>query len=392
MHKLLFPEGIDAGSFLQAYWQKRPLLMRAALPGWEPPLSPEELAGLACEEGVESRIVVEQSQDPRWLLRHGPFTEADFAELPDRRWTLLVQDVDKLVPNVADLLETFRFLPDWRVDDIMISYAVDGGSVGPHRDEYDVFLIQGAGRRRWEIHRRPATDDELLPGLDLRILSRFEADDEWVLGPGDLLYLPPGVAHRGQAEGDGCMTYSVGFRSPTLSELVTTYCDDLILRSVGNSHYRDPEGLAPARDPAEITPQALAHIGTLLDRALGDDRETRDRWIGRYLTEPKPHLQVDSPEEPLDPRELHIAFERRGLLVRNGLSRLAFIRGHGDTDYLYVNGEEFPLPSHLGGFLEALAHHRRLHFGYLSTWLARNTALDLLAELYNRGHLGFPDA
>jgi 50S ribosomal protein L16 3-hydroxylase len=391
MYRLVFPEGLGPEEFLRSYWQKRPLLMPAALPGWTPPLGPEELAGLACEDGVESRIVLAQEREPPWLLRHGPFREADFDTLPERRWTLLVQDVDKFVPEVAELLEAFRFLPDWRVDDIMISYAADGGSVGPHRDEYDVFLVQGAGRRRWSIHQHPAADDELLPGLDLRILARFEADEEWVLEPGDLIYLPPGVAHWGLAEGEGCMTYSVGFRAPTLNELVTAYCDDLVRRTVGDERYRDADDLTPVRDPAEISPQALRHLSDLLDRALSDQPEERDRWAGRFFTEPKPHLQVEPRDQPLEPRALHVAFERHGLLIRNGLSRLAFVRGRHGKDYLYANGEELGVPSRVSGLLEALSHHRRLHFGYLAGWLDQPGALQLLTELYNRGHLELPD-
>ncbi len=390
MLKLRLPEDLDPERFLHTYWQKKPLLIRGALPGFVSPLEPGELAGLACEEEPESRIVLQQAGDPAWVLRHGPFTEADFEALPETHWTLLVQDVDKLIPEVADLLEPFRFLPDWRVDDVMISYAADQGSVGPHTDDYDVFLIQGAGRRRWQIHHRPTSDADLMPGLDLRILSDFEAAEEWVLVPGDLLYLPPGVAHWGLAQGAGCMTYSVGFRAPTLRELAGAYCEDLIQRSVPSQRYRDAE-LHPTRTSAEISAGVLTEIRGLLDRSLTDSPAERDRWFGRFITEPKPRLLVQPAEEPLDARTLYTLLQERALLLRNGLSRMAFIRGSEGRDYLYVNGEELPFPSDQSGFLEILTQQRRLHFGYLADWLARGECLGLLTELYNRGHLHFDE-
>ncbi len=388
MSKLVLPEALDLERFLHTYWQKKPLLMRGALPGFVSPLEPGELAGLACEEEVESRIVLQQTGDPAWVVRHGPFREADFDALPETHWTLLVQDVDKLIPEVADLLEPFRFLPDWRVDDIMISYAADQGSVGPHADDYDVFLIQGAGRRRWQLHHRPTSDADLIPGLDLRILARFEPEETWALEPGDLLYLPPGVAHWGVAEGSGCMTYSVGFRAPTLREMACAYCEDLLQRSVSAERYRDGE-LRPARASAEIAPDVLQGIDALLDRALRDDPAQRHRWLGRYITEPKPRLVVEPPDQRFDARTLYTLLQERALIVRNGLSRMAFIRGVAGRDYLYVNGEELAFPSDRGGFLEALTQQRRLHFGYLAGWLEQGECLELLTELYNRGHLHF---
>jgi len=388
MHKLCLPEGLDAEQFLHTYWQKQPLMMRGALPGFSSPLDPSELAGLACEAEIESRIVLQQAGEPAWVLRQGPFDEAAFDALPETHWTLLVQDVDKFIPEVADVLDPFRFLPDWRVDDVMISYAVDQGSVGPHAADYDVFLIQAAGRRRWQVRHRPTSDADLVPGLDLRILSRFEAEETWVLDPGDLLYLPPGVAHWGVAEGSGCMTYSVGFRAPTLRELVGAYCEDLVQRSVSAERYRDGE-LHPARARAEISSDVLSGLDALLSLALKDEPAQRHRWFGRFITEPKPHLLAQPPHERLDGRTLYSLLQERALLLRNGLSRMAFIRGMAGHDYLYVNGEELAFPSDRGGFLEALTQQRRLHFGYLAGWLEQSECLGLLTDLYNLGYLYF---
>lgn len=217
--------GISAREFLRDYWQKKPLLIRQAIPGFQSPISPDELAGLSLEEEVESRLVIEHGAQP-WELRRGPFTEETYQSLPERDWTLLVQAVDQFVPEVSELLEHFRFLPSWRIDDVMISYAAPGGGVGPHFDNYDVFLLQGYGKRRWRIGQMCDSQSPLMKHADLRILADFEGSDDWVLEPGDMLYLPPRLAHLGTAV-DECMTYSVGFRAPSAAEVLTHFTDFL---------------------------------------------------------------------------------------------------------------------------------------------------------------------
>ncbi|MGJ8537754.1 MAG: cupin domain-containing protein, partial [Parasphingopyxis sp.] len=203
----------NSEAFLRDYWQKQPLLIKNPWDSWENPLEPDELAGLACEAEVESRLI--EQTDASWAVEHGPLPEARFAALGPSRWTLLVQAVDHYVPEVAALIEPFRFVPNWRIDDVMVSCAADQGGVGPHFDQYDVFLIQGSGRRRWRIGGRCDETSPLLPHDDLRLLAEFEASDEWILEPGDILYVPPGIAHDGVAIGDNCMTYSVGVRAPS---------------------------------------------------------------------------------------------------------------------------------------------------------------------------------
>ena len=199
---------LDVDAFLRDFWQQKPLLLRKAFAAWSNPLDPDELAGLACEPGVESRLIT-QSGD-RWGLEHGPLAEERFGRMDKAPWTLLVQAVDHHVPEVAALLEPFRFIPNWRVDDVMVSYAVDGGGVGAHSDNYDVFLVQGLGQRRWQVGARCDHTTQLLPHDDLRLLASFEPTGEWILDPGDILYVPPGVPHNGIAVGDDCMTYSIG--------------------------------------------------------------------------------------------------------------------------------------------------------------------------------------
>ncbi|HEB96404.1 MAG TPA: cupin domain-containing protein [Sedimenticola thiotaurini] len=386
--ELRFDRGLTPATFLREHWQKRPLLVRNALPDYRFPLTAAELAGLACEEEIESRLVLEKDGVRPWEARHGPFDETDFASLPDSHWTLLLQDLDKFVPELWPLLESFRLVPDWRLDDIMVSYAVDQGSVGPHVDDYDVFLLQVAGHRRWRIHTRPVSDDDCIPDLDLRILAQFEAEQEWLLRPGDLLYLPPNVAHWGIAEGDGCITCSIGFRAPAHDELVAAWCQHLIDTRIPAGRYRDPE-LEPQSHPAEITADALNRIGDLLQRFLQQDPAEFQRWFGRFITESKPHLQTLPPERSLSPEALLRLWQDHETLWRNPLSRFAFIRGQGQSHHLYAGGDEIPVPQRLLALLERITERRRFDYTSMQSLVRAPGAMNLLCRLYNRGHLQF---
>jgi 50S ribosomal protein L16 3-hydroxylase len=387
--KLRFPHDLDPDRFLRDYWQRRPLLMRQALPGYRTPLSPDELAGLACEPEVESRLVLERDGERPWEARHGPFDDGDFAALPRSHWTLLVQDLDKHLPEAAALLEPFRFLPDWRVDDVMISYAADQGSVGPHVDDYDVFLVQALGRRRWRIHTRPVDPDRCIPGLDLRILPEFEAQQDWLLEPGDVLYLPPNVAHWGIAEGDECMTCSVGFRAPAWRDMAQSWCDALIERRMPAGRYLDPP-LRPQQESAEIRPEVFERVARQMEQLARDEPALMQEWLGRHLTETKDNLQTVAAQPPLSPAEFTVELERHGRLLRSGYARLAFSRGDR-VNRLFANGRCHELhPGHVG-FLHAITQERSIHAGYLAPWLAEPECLDVLCRLYNDGIFEFPD-
>lgn len=317
-------------TFLRDYWQQKPLLIRNAFPDFESPLDGDELAGLALEEDVESRLVLEQGKTP-WELRQGPFEEDDFATLPPSHWTLLVQAVDQWVPEVQELLHHFRFLPDWRLDDIMVSYAVDQSSVGPHFDYYDVFLLQGNGRRRWRIGQNCDSQSPRLEGTALNILQDFEGTEDWVLEPGDMLYIPPGVAHWGTAEGDDCITYSIGFRAPSVADIFTELSQDIASRLSNDQRYRDP-ALTPADNPGEIPADTLNALDELIQRHLTP--EAIQDWFGRYMTSPKyPDL------EPEDPEETGQDWTRFPRLERHPASRFAY-RAEGDQATLYVDGEQ----------------------------------------------------
>jgi 50S ribosomal protein L16 3-hydroxylase len=321
--KLRFPERLNAERFLAEYWQRKPLLFRQALPGFDCGLQPDELAGLACEEEIESRLVLEKDGQSPWEARHGPFDEQTFSQLPESHWTLLVQDVDKHLPEVARLLDHFRFLPDWRLDDVMVSYAADQGSVGPHIDDYDVFLYQAQGRRRWKIHYQPVSEEDFIPDLDLRILPEFQAEEEWLLEPGDMLYLPPNLAHWGVAEGE-CMTCSVGFRAPSYRELASAWCDELIEHRITPGRYRDPT-LQPQAASAEIRPEAMAEIQDRLHRFLAQDPEQQRRWFGRFITDTKQNLQVAAIQHPLKPLDFLNRYRQLRLIQRNSYSPAAEI-------------------------------------------------------------------
>ena len=274
---------LSSNQFLSEYWQRRPLLVRNALPEFRSPVSPDELAGLALDADVESRIVLARGDAGPWELRHGPFQHSDFLALPERNWTLLVQAVDLWVPEVKELLKRFDFLPPWRFDDVMVSFAVPGGSVGPHFDQYDVFLLQVEGERRWEIAELRDGETEFLPQTDLRILRHFEASQQWTLGPGDMLYLPPRVSHWGVALTQ-CLTYSIGFRSPTVSELLSDLAVEVLAQD-HDLHYSDPP-LDSTMASEEIAPEFVKQVKELLLRALDNDELLAD-WFARFMTTPK---------------------------------------------------------------------------------------------------------
>jgi 50S ribosomal protein L16 3-hydroxylase len=250
--------GMPPARFLQHYWQKRPLLVRNAFAEFRNPVAPDDLAGLACEELALARIALHEPKRDRWTLRNGPFAETDFATLPKTHWTLLVQDVDKWDADAAALLAPFDFLPSWRVDDVMVSYAEDGGSVGAHVDQYDVFLLQGLGRRRWQVSTDPAAPRAFRDDAELRLLREFAPTHEWILEPGDMLYLPPGVPHHGVAIG-ACMTYSIGMRAPSQAELVGDFVDHLVEAMPEESRFMDAD-LSPARRTGEIDDAAIARV------------------------------------------------------------------------------------------------------------------------------------
>jgi len=337
----LAPLGMPPADFLRDYWQKRPLLVRNAFPGFESPLEPEDLAGLACEELALSRIVMHDRDHDRWQLRTGPFPEELFPTLPRQDWTLLVQDVDKWDADVAALLARFEFLPRWRIDDVMVSFAAPGGSVGAHVDQYDVFLLQAQGRRRWQIDAGEHPPLDFRDDVELKLLREFHPTYDWVLGPGDMLYLPPGVPHHGVAE-DACLTFSVGMRAPSAAELLGDYVDTLAAEADEALRYRDPD-LAPAADPNEIDAAAMARVLAALNLLRMDGGDRLGDWFGGFITRYRSPGEVAPGSLP--PRiELEYQLDHAGtVLQRHPLSRMAWRRA-GKGARLYANGEAIALP------------------------------------------------
>ena len=346
--------GLTPREFLKQHWQKKPLLVRGAFPDITPPLSSAELAGLACEDGVEARLVQQVRKAPGWKLRHGPFLHKDFKKLPKRQWTLLVQDVDKYVPAAAALLEPFRFIPDWRIDDVMVSYAADGGSVGPHADAYDVFLLQVEGMRRWDITTQ-TQPERTSAGLELRQVKRFAPEESWLLMPGDMLYLPPGVAHHGVAFGE-CMTCSIGFRAPSQLELLGDLTTLLVQGAGEGVHYTDPD-LVPAGNPGELTLEARARARQMLRAQLKPSDDALDIWFGSHVTETKEWLKPVAPARHSTTSRFEQQLERGKQLAWHPAVRVAWFSAR-QACHLFVDGKHHPLSERHTGFAELLGASR----------------------------------
>ncbi|WP_020560730.1 cupin domain-containing protein [Thiofilum flexile] len=268
---------ISVEQFLAEYWQQKPLLMRQVFPNFTSPVTPDELAGIACDVDT-ARLVQEKGGKTPWEVHHSPLRKRDFTKLPATHWTLLVNDMNEILPELQAIIAPFRFIPDWRIDDLMISYAVEGGSVGPHIDAYDVFLLQGLGQRRWQISTQAVSEENFIPNLDLRIMRDFVPEQEWVVEAGDLLYLPPNVPHYGVALGE-CMTYSVGFRAPSRADLLEELLGDLIEQPEAQQRFTDPKRHLQA-DPSVISEADLERLTDFVMEAL-PDRATVREWLRR---------------------------------------------------------------------------------------------------------------
>ncbi len=335
------PLGMPAADFLRDYWQKKPLLIRNAFPGFVSPVSPEDMAGLACEEGALSRLIVHDRSRDAWSVRHGPFDEALFPTLGERDWTLLVQDVDKWDADLRALLPAFDFLPRWRIDDIMVSFAATGGSVGAHVDQYDVFLLQAQGQRRWQIDAGAHPPLGFRDDVELKLLRDFTPTHEWVLGPGDMLYLPPGVPHHGVAE-DPCLTFSIGMRAPSAAELLGDFVDTLSAEADDSLRFVDPD-LAPPADAHEIDAAAMARVVTALNALRMNDPNRLGDWFGRYITNYRSAGEAMPSDDPRSRIEIEWDLRNGASLLRHPWTRMAWRRAAKGAR-LYVSGDAHALP------------------------------------------------
>jgi len=325
--KLTLLGGLSVDEFLRDYWQKKPLLIRQAFPKFNGLIDAQKLLALASTEDVQARLV--KQKRGKFELQQSPFEPEQLDGLGKTGWTVLVQGVNHYFPEAAELLKHFSFIPHARLDDLMVSYAPKGGGVGPHFDSYDVFLLQGSGHRRWQISAQ--ADRSLIPGAPLRILRDFRIEQEWLLEPGDMLYLPPHYAHNGIAE-DDCMTYSIGFRTPAYQELAEQFLVYLQDRITVEGMYADPD-LKTQQHPSEISPAMLHQVQQAIKQVRWD-REDIANFLGCYLSEPKPHIFFEAPERPLSKSKFGLLLQKSGVQLDLKSQMLCH------TGRIFMNGED----------------------------------------------------
>lgn len=369
--------------FLTEYWQKKPLLIRQALPECISPIAADELAGLACEEQVESRLIIHEESSEKWELSHGPFSEDTLRALPEVNWTLLVQAVDFWVPEAAKFLDQFNFIPSWRLDDLMISLSGDGGGVGPHFDNYDVFLVQVGGRRQWEVGGMYDEQSPRRSDSPLMILTDWNPEESWILEPGDMLYVPPRIGHSGIAVGNDCMTCSVGFRALSHGEIIREF-GNFVAGTLGEEvRYADPD-LVPQSNPGHITPEALNKVHQIL-RWYVEDKDRMAEWFGRTMTNQKYQEEEPALEGyTLDEIQKHI--DSKAVLLRNEGSRFAY-QEHGSAIWLFVDGRSYRCSERQKLLVETLCAVREIDADQFSKL---DEDLSLLLDLLNHGSLYLP--
>ncbi len=374
MKKLTLLGDITPSEFLRDYWHKKPLLIRGAIPDFKAPITAAELARLAALDDVESRMVSCFKQ--KWQLQNGPFKE--LPDIKKKPWTLLVQGVNLHHPQADALLRQFNFLPDTRLDDLMISYASEGGGVGPHFDSYDVFLLQAHGQRRWQISAQQ--DLSLIDGMPLKILRNFKAEQEFILEPGDMLYLPPQYAHDGVALGE-CMTYSIGFRAPAFQELGVAFLQFMSDSIDLPGRYADPD-LKPVKHPAEISKDMLDQVACEI-RKVEFTNDDITVFMGEYLSTPKHSVFFDQPKKPLSPARFLASAALRGIHLT--LKTRMLYRGKN----IFVNGESFGVSGNDKQLLSELADERQLAGAKLA--LASVDMQETLCLWYEDGWIGLND-
>lgn len=378
-----FKGSFSAEKFLAEYWQKKPLYIPQLIPDFVDLLSADELAGLACESAVESRIVLDVEND--WQLKHGPFNELSFSNLPENKWTLLVQAVDIWVPEVARLKQLFDFIPSWRIDDVMVSYASNGGGVGPHFDYYDVFLIQGSGSRSWQIGEMEVDESNLKQGNELKILTNFCKQSSHVLKAGDALYLPPRYAHWGQALDSG-ICYSVGFRAPSLAEMLEGYSDELIRPLLPGQRFVDSDPQC-STDAAAIDPDALEVAFKQLQDVM-DNKYAFWRWFGCQSTRPRYADLIVATTTVTGAAALADLLNNAREISRHPASRYNYLEvPNQPTILLFVDGIMHTLPANCSEALHSLCCAEPLTADLLLELAASETGSQLLCDLINQGSL-----
>ncbi|KTD36150.1 cupin [Legionella nautarum] len=382
---------LNQETFLSHYWQKKPLVIRNALPGFVNVIVPDELAGLAMEEEVESRIVFETpDKAPYWHLKRGPFLAKDFKKLPSSHWTLLVQGVDRFVPEVSAMLDYFNFIPQWRIDDVMISYAADEGSVGPHYDNYDVFLYQAKGRRKWSLTTKHCHENNYLANVELRIMKEFQIEEEYILEEGDMLYLPPHVGHYGIAKSGECMTYSFGYRSYEGRELWDSFAEYLAEKGQA-SYYRDPNW-SNITGTSELPQQAWQNARDLMQQILEDDSLFKS-WFGCFVTDLDQQAQTllpDITEEDRDFSDFINELLHCQKLIRNPVCRFAYQEQQEEPFIsLYINGSVWNVNQVSKDLVKLVANSRVLTSHELTPFIHTKPNQHFLFQLWSQQWLEF---
>ncbi|CUW13826.1 50S ribosomal protein L16 arginine hydroxylase [Serratia grimesii] len=367
---------LDWNDFLQRYWQKRPVILKRGFKNFIDPISPDELAGLAMENEVDSRLV--SHQDGRWQVAHGPFESFD--HLSENNWSLLVQAVDHWHEPSSALMRPFRQLPDWRMDDLMISFSVPGGGVGPHLDQYDVFIIQGTGRRRWRVGEKVPMKQHC-PHPDLLQVEPFDAIIDEEMEPGDILYIPPGFPHEGYAL-ENALNYSVGFRAPNGRELISGFADNVLARELGSKRYSDPD-IQLREHPAEVLPQEVDALRQMM-LDLVQQPEHFQQWFGEFISQTRHELDAAPPEPPYQAGEIYELLQQGEPLQRLGGLRVLRV-----GDQCFVNGELMDT-EHLQA-ADAMCQNFSVDAAMLGDAVDDPSFLALLTALVNNGYWYFKD-
>jgi len=385
---------MPVATFIDQYWQKKPLLIKNALPEYSDITTGDTLAGLSLEDGVVSRLIqqtpknVTQSSSSNiasdWQVTHGPIDESLFSTLPNHFWTLLVQHADQLLDEVDDLKQLFTFLPSWRLDDVMISYSTDGAGVGPHYDYYDVFLLQGEGKRRWRTGQHCSANTPLDPNAPMKVLQNFETENDWIVTPGDLLYIPPQCAHWGEAIGES-ITYSVGFRSPSHQDILLDYAQHISESLTQDKRFTDPSSQLHHPHKSEITHASIQEIQNILHHYANNPQEIA-KWLGHTMTQPNPGIAIEH-EYTIEADTSLAKLQKNSMgLALSPLLKAAFYTDvdHKDNNprtnnaQLFIHGESYACDYSLAS---ALCRHETIYINTLNTQ-QQNLLTTLLAQGY----------
>lgn len=339
---------------------------------------------MTLDERVESRLIVQGPGTNSWKLSRGPFKSSTFKKLPKKKWTFLVNGVDRFVPSVHALLDEFSFIPFWRMDDIMISYAVDEGNVGAHVDNFDVFLVQAAGRREWMIEDKPVLEDDFIPNLPVRLLRKFKPTHRWILEPGDILYLPPRFPHHGIARGDRCMTISVGCRAPSVNEIINEVTSNALSQTSESLRYADPD--LKTQQPGEISPDAIKKLRGILEKALLSEDFLAD-WLARFSTEPYSDVKLTDHARKIPVSGIAKALKNASALVRTEGSRMAFIHTSAKEIAFYVNGNAHEVSGKSAELAKHLSNRLVVPMTDVESYLKDKGCQQLLADLLASGSI-----